>query len=357
MPVWGEIIAELLTQGVRIKGDITKRKGGAGPSEGCTLLVNEIPVNVPVDGSYAKQSSYVVKKINGIFFLFRGDIKLFSVGMVPRPKFYDYVTSDGIAYDKIALLHGKDCLATTVFQKCIYWNSDKRCKFCGIELSLNSKRTTAVKTPAQLAEVAGTAKETDGIGHVVMTTGCTGSLKHTIRHLCDCIYEIKAFSGLPVHVQIEPPNDPSLLNELKDAGLDTIGLHIESFDEEILAKMAPIKSEIGLKWYTKAWEVSVDLFGKNQVSSFLIVGLGETKRSIIKGAEYLAKLGVYPFVVPLRPIPGSLMENAKPPESSVMVELCQEVGSILHKYNLSSKQNKAGCVRCGACSALPEFEI
>ena len=356
-PETGKINTELLTLGIQIKPETWGRNGGAGPAEGMTLLIKEVPLNVSVNSSYAKNSCYTADKKKCGFMLFKENKPLFPIDVVPRPKFYNGKTENGVSYEKIALLHGKDCLATTVFQTCSYWNSKKRCRFCGIELSLKSLRTIAVKTPCQLSEVAQSAKLKDNISHVVITTGCINSFANLVSHIADCVLAIKASTKLPVHVQIEPPEDLVLLKELKEAGLDTIGLHIESFDENVLKKIAPVKFEYGLKRYEKAWEKSVELFGKNQVSSFLIAGLGERHESLIKGAEYLSRLGVYPFVVPLRPIPGSLMANAKPPEPSYMINIYQSVSSILSRYKLSSEKTKAGCVRCGACSALSQFEV
>ncbi len=138
--------------------------------------------------------------------------------------------------------------------------------------------------------------------------------------------------------------------------MDTIGLHIESFDREVLARLAPAKAAIGRSRYVKAWKEAVELFGPNQVSSFLIVGLGEEQDSIIQGSERLADLGVFPFVVPLRPIPGSAMEKAVPPDHGIITEIYEKVAEILSRKGLSSKKSLAGCVRCGACSALPFYE-
>jgi putative N-acetyltransferase (TIGR04045 family) len=120
--------------------------------------------------------------------------------------------------------------------------------------------------------------------------------------------------------------------------------------------MAPIKAAIGLKRYEEAWKAAVEVFGPNQVSSFLITGLGESPGSIISGSEHLADLGVYPFVVPLRPIPGSLMAHALPPDPAIMTAIYEQVAGILEKKGLSAARSLAGCVRCGACSALPFYE-
>ena len=65
---------------------------------------------------------------------------------------------------------------------------------------------------------------------------------------------------------------------------------------------------------------------------------------------------MYPFVVPLRPIPGSMLENEKPPAPERMHLLYEKVAEVLHDGGMSWRKSKAGCVRCRACSALPDFE-
>ncbi len=92
------------------------------------------------------------------------------------------------------------------------------------------------------------------------------------------------------------------------------------------------------------------------MSSYVIAGMGERDGSIIEGSKMLAELGVYPFIVPLRPIPGSDMENEKPPDPDRMRHLYARVAEILHDTGVSWRKNKAGCVRCRACSALSDFE-
>ena len=236
------------------------------------------------------------------------------------------------------------------------WEQGRPCRFCGIEISIKTQSTVAVKTPDQLAEVAARARDLDGIQHVVLTTGTCGAPEKDIDHLARCTAAIKKASGLPVHVQCLPPQKPGVLETLKEAGVDTIGLHIESFDEAVLAATAPAKAAIGLKGYLRAWKEAVELFGPNQVSSFIVAGMGEKKESILRGSALLADLGVYPFIVPLRPIPGSLMENTRPPDPAFMVEVYEAAAEILKNRGLSSSKCLAGCVRCGACSALRFYE-
>ena len=69
----------------------------------------------------------------------------------------------------------------------------------------------------------------------------------------------------------------------------------------------------------------------------------------------MAELGVYPYVLPLRPVPGTLLDNYKPPSPDEMIEIYEKVAAVIKANHLSSKSSKAGCVRCGACSSITEF--
>ena len=44
-----------------------------------------------------------------------------------------------------------------------------------------------------------------------------------------------------VQVQIEPPDDFTWFRTLKDSGAEALGLHLEVWDEEVLARVAPGK--------------------------------------------------------------------------------------------------------------------
>lgn len=351
------LITEIQSLGVKIGHDAIKRTGGAGPAEAGSLSISGFVVSVPTGSDYVTRSPYSLRVGGDNFFLFKNDAEILPAQTVPRPRFYDETTEDGTSFRKIALLHGTDCLATTVLQTCTYWNTSNRCRFCGIELSLASRNTIPLKTPEQLAETAARAKELDGIRHVVLTTGTATPPEDEISILIQSARAIKKKTGLPIHAQFMPPRKMKRLQDLKDSGVDTVGIHIESFDAEILRELAPVKAAVGLAQYQKAWEQAVQLFGPNQVSSFILVGLGETTDSVTSGSDLLAGMGVYPFVVPLRPIPGSRMEQALPPDPEIMTSIYREVAKSLSRKGLSYKQSLAGCVRCGACSALPAHEL
>ncbi len=343
---------ELLCKGVRTSEDFDKgRRGGAGPSGGrCFILPDGSYVDVPLQGKFVRTSPFSLVKSEGKWLILRDDEVLVEVKLVPRPKFYDKRTSDGVLMRKVAILHGVDCLASTVYSRCVYWSLGKRCKFCAIEAQ--GERPLELKKPEQLSEVVEEAVKEGVAKHVTLTIGTPPGPDKGAIILANATKRIKSRVNIPVHVQLEPPDDGRFLGGLYDAGVDTVGIHVESFDEIVLSEICPMKAD--LRKYLKAWKEAVELFGEGQVSSFLIAGLGEDDLSILRGAEEMARIGVIPYLLPLRPLEGSALEDAVPPPPEKMIRLYEAVCDILHKYGLDIERNKAGCVRCNACSALKE---
>jgi radical SAM protein (TIGR04043 family) len=279
-----------------------------------------------------------------------------DIEVVHRPRFYDLHTADGVRYDKIARLHGRNVLATTVVQTCIRYAEDQRCRFCSIEESLRSGATTAVKRPAELAEVAEAAVRLDGVAQMIMTTGTSAGSDRGARHLARCVRAVKAaVPGLPIQVQCEPPADVSVLTELRKAGADAIGIHVESLDDDVRRRWMPGKATVPMSQYREAWREAVRVFGRNQVSTYLLVGLGEDPEELITGATELIEMGVYPFVVPFRPHPGTLavdVDGAGAPDATTVEKVSREVAAALRMAGMAGADQKAGCAACGACGVL-----
>ena len=98
------------------------------------MYVRGLPLTVPQHAAYVNGSPYTLRLDSAKPSLYRGDDLVGVVGLPRRPKIYDMETADGVPYWKIALLH-LDSIASTVVQKCIYWDTPEQCGFCGIELT------------------------------------------------------------------------------------------------------------------------------------------------------------------------------------------------------------------------------
>jgi radical SAM protein (TIGR04043 family) len=344
--------AELALRGVALDAPV-RRPDGAGPSDDGHFLIG----HGLVDGANAAlptnpASPYRVR--DGRVWLGDEDTGL-TLSAVRRPKFYDLTTADGISYEQVARLHGADVLATTIVQTCIRYAESDRCRFCTIEESLRSGATVAAKTPAQLAEVAEAAVRLDGVKQMVMTTGTTTGPDRGARNLVRSVRAVlKAVPGLPVQVQCEPPGDLAWIRALHDAGATAIGIHVESLDDEVRRRWMPGKSSVPMSEYEAAWDEAVRVFGPNRVSTYLLVGLGEDPDELIDGARKLIDRGVYPFVVPFRPMSGTLAarDGVRAPSTDLLRYVTEGVAAKLREAGMSGADQKAGCAACGACSVL-----
>ena len=166
----------------------------------------------------------------------------------------------------------------------------------------------------------------------------------------------KAKVNLPIQAQCEPPNDFIWFKRLKAAGIDTLGMHIEVIEPEVRDRIMPGKAKVSLDYYFQAFEAAVKVFGWGQVSTYILAGLGDSLETIIDTCDRLIEIGVYPFVVPFVPITGTPLANCQPPSSEFMYAIYERVGTMLNKAGMSSQDIKAGCAKCGACSALSTFE-
>ena len=238
-----------------------------------------------------------------------------------------------------------------------YSDAATSCQFCAIGQSLEAGRTIARKTPAQLAEVAEAAVRLDGVKHMVMTSGTPNTSDRGAAYLTECARAIKNRVPLPIQAQCEPPDDFTWFDRLQSAGVDALGMHLEAVDPQVRATIMPGKATVPVEYYYEAFAAAVNVFGRGQVSTYLLAGLGDTLPTLLAACERLVAIGVYPFVVPFVPISGTPLADHAPPNSEFMLSLYRQVGAMLNHAGLFSHESKAGCAKCGACSALSTFEV
>ena len=350
------LIDHYKTQGIYIDYG---RKGGAGPSGGrYFLLEDELTlVNVALWNNPKKTDLFLKENRNGYFEVFNeGNNKLFGkLKLIQNPLFYnpEYLTSDGIPMKKVALVHGVDCLASTIYQKCVYWACGEACSFCGIEVSLQNDATLEEKNAKQMSEVITAAKKEGRCKHMTLTSGTDESIDKGAERYIEILQGIKKnHDDLPLHVQIEALEDLEYINKLKEAGADTIGIHIEVLNEELRRDITPGKFHLSYQLFEENWKHAIDVFGQNQVSSYVLTGFGEKKADFLRDVEKLVSVGVIPYITPVRSIPGK--HNLPLTDYNVLLEVYQRTGELMKEYGLNPLKNKAGCVRCGGCSAIKE---
>ena len=72
---------------------------------------------------------------------------------------------------------------------------------------------------------------------------------------------------LPLQGQCEPPEDDAWHQRMFDAGIDTLGMHLEAVTPEVRQRIMPGKASVPLEKYFSSFEAAVKVFGRGQVST------------------------------------------------------------------------------------------
>ena len=117
--------------------------------------------------------------------------------------------------------------------------------------------------------------------------------------------------------QCEPPDDDRWFQRMQAAGIDTLGMHLEAVTPSRARAHHAGQGQVPVARYLSAFEAAVAVFGRGQVSTYILAGLGDTREEILAMCERLVALGVYPFVVPFVPISGTPLEDHPAPDAGV----------------------------------------
>jgi radical SAM protein (TIGR04043 family) len=214
------------------------------------------------------------------------------------------------------------------------------------------------KTPEQIAEVLQAALDEGIVENVLITTGTPDTPDAGSLRLVRIIESIRNISDIPVAVQFEPPVREEYISVVARAGADAVGLHIESADENVREEYCPGKTEYAsLDMYRRSWQSALEYFGRGNVSTFILQGLGEDRDKTLSLIEELAGEGILPVVAPIRPSEKSQLADFIPTYVDSFEETIffyKRVGQILVDHELNPAATAAGCHKCGGCTPNQE---
>jgi len=308
-----------------------------------------------VNGKRGAKSPFHLVKDGSQFEIWQEGVKYTDVFLIPRPRFYNSFTSGGAPMYKVAVIVGPGHARSVVSQRCAYQQAGKPCKFCAIQYWWDAN---IEKAPLQVAETIEAGVKEGVIEHVSLTTATLNTKGKGLERLVEAAKLIHQRVKVPIMIEFEPIGDysllDSLLQEAKQAGVTTTSCNIESFDESIRQEVMPVKGKIPIATYVKTWEKCLDIFGKNDVFTVAVVGIGEEDESILRGVEMAASHGVMTFLVPHSPAIGAIYEDMEPPSPERMISLYEQAVRIYEKYGLNLCVSQSGCVRGGGFSAIKD---
>jgi lipoyl synthase len=140
------------------------------------------------------------------------------------------------------------------------------------------------------------------------------------------VKEIKSQATLPVSVSCQPLNAVNI-ELLAKAGVDRLGIALDAATEALFDKIKGKGSGGPYGWESQfsLLNEAIAIFGVGNVSTHLIVGLGETEKEAAQMIQKLVDMHVLPALFAFTPIRGTRLENNSPPplESYRRVQLAR----------------------------------
>ena len=134
-------------------------------------------------------------------------------------------------------------------------------------------------------------------------------------HLETLVKEIKKQAAVPVSVSCQPLNAANI-ELLAKAGVDRLGVALDAATEALFDKVKGKDAGSSYGWENQFSLLSeaVAVFGRGNVSTHLIVGLGETEKEAAQIIQKCVDMSVLPALFAFTPIRGTRLENNSPPQ-------------------------------------------
>ncbi len=156
----------------------------------------------------------------------------------------------------------------------------------------------------------------EGAGQGKIRRVCIQALNYpsVFEHLQALAKEIKSRCGIPVSVSCQPLNRQNI-ELLAKAGVDRLGIALDASTEALFRQVKGEAAGGPYSWETqfKLLSEAIEIFGKGNVSTHVIVGLGETEKDAVQAVQRCVDLGVLPALFAFTPIRGTVMEDISPP--------------------------------------------
>jgi biotin synthase len=219
----------------------------------------------------------------------------------------------------IGLLEGKlDAAPTTAYL--MTYKEGKctaNCSFCpqARNSQCNTELLSRVTWPAfSIRSVVG--QITHAVNSRKTRRVCIQALNYpsVFRDLCSIIKALKQQTTVPISVSCQPSKNADL-QLLAEAGVNRIGIPVDAATEKLFDEIKGAKAGGPYKWtfQFKQIKAALELFGKGNVSTHIIIGLGETEKETVTLIQQCLKLGVTLALFAFTPVRGTALANKPQP--------------------------------------------
>ena len=309
--------------------NLTIRDGIAGGIE--LKLFDCIHINAPIKEYFSFLSPFQLDiKLDGGYVIRDEQDNMVSIEILPIPDFAGRHVSTGTPMLDIGQMFNER-LSIEVFFGCVNtWANNTACHFC----ELGAERKPEFIELDDMTEMVMHCRDNPHINmrHILLGGGTPPDrLLHLYIDATRCVRKI---TDIPLYIMMAPPNDLSILNQLKELGVNEIGFNLEVFNREIARSIMPSKGQIPITKYFETMEYATKLWSEaGEVRSILIVGL-EPLSSTLNGVRELCKRKVMPILSPFRPVPNTPLANHPTPKPELLFESWKQGQKIAAEYGM-----------------------
>jgi biotin synthase len=138
---------------------------------------------------------------------------------------------------------------------------------------------------------------------------------NVFAHLVALVKTIKQHAKVPVSISVQPLNGENI-RRLAEAGVNRIGIAIDAATAKLFDEVKGSAAGGPYTWESQFRQLreAVEVFGKGNVSTHLIVGLGETEKEAIRTIQECVDMGVLPALFAFTPVRGTALEKNPQPK-------------------------------------------
>lgn len=330
---------DLLSYGIRINQKcyeiLKKNKDGKVNNEdyittkGLFIVLKD---NVCVNAMINMQSPYSIDSEAQEFILKYNEENIYSISIIQPPDFALNASTlpNGKLITDLVNIHG-DRIRIQPIQGCA-----NRCRFC--DLNRLKYYLNSIK---DLDDAFIYAMENVGFRHALISGGSPLNNQSDFEYLNN-VYRYfgeKYGKTFPIDVMLVPrglnvdntSNEAyeEFLRKLKEWNISGLSINLELYNDFYRKKYILQKDALGKENYFRFIKMAVEIFGRGNVRSCIIIGLENIEDSL-KAVEELSKLGCMPVLSPYIPNDNETFL----PKPEFMREILIKSKAITDKYNI-----------------------
>ncbi|OGI82135.1 hypothetical protein A3I95_00270 [Candidatus Nomurabacteria bacterium RIFCSPLOWO2_02_FULL_44_12] len=339
----------LLCNGMRVDNWQHAGMRRAGPSTGIelVLMAGQSRINVKVP-RYTSRITPAKLQNDEVWI----DGKMVChADIMPTPGWYDTKVGN-YPISQVLNAHGK-FLVTSVYEQCVLFSTKTACVFCSMNQSLQSS-DLLLKKPELIVGALELALPGNSYHGLILNGGMMFDQSGGIKNYVPIVDVVRAkFPNLPITVESTPPKDLTWIKRLADVGVSSLTMNMETWDPTMRKVIIPGKHLFyALDDYYRAFEASIALLGKGNVSSCMVFGT-EPLETTLQGVQEITSRGVIVSPIARRyydDIPS--FQDGPNPDYEEFAQVLQYAKMCHQKNGLAAL---FGCQKCNMCDPIGDI--